>query len=67
MVKSTNIMLFAIILMLFALVFHLMSNQLDGLMFLVAVVGVFAGVVGLLWDNRQAATVSHAAAQDAAQ
>ena len=59
-VKSTNIMLFAIILMLFALVFHLMSSQLDGLMFLVAVVGVFVGVVGLLWDNRQAATVSEA-------
>lgn len=53
MVKSTNIMLFAIVIMLFAVVFHLISTGIDGFTFMIAIIGVVVGLAGLFWDDRR--------------
>jgi hypothetical protein len=54
MTKSTNILLFAIVVMLFAIVFHFVSTGIDWLTFIIAIIGVAIGLIGLFWDDRQA-------------
>jgi hypothetical protein len=46
-------MLFAIVIMLFAIVFHFISTGIDGFTFIIAIVGVAVGLAGLFWDERQ--------------
>ncbi len=52
LVKSTNIMLLAIVIMLFAIVFHLITSGLDDLTLLIAIIGVLVGLRGVFWNEK---------------
>lgn len=58
MAKSTNILLFAIVIMLFAIVLAFVSTGMGIVVFGVAFIGVFIGVIGLAWDDRPATQAS---------